>query len=311
MEKSFHSNGKLLLTSEYLIIDRALALALPCKYGQWLRVRPQEEPLIHWKSFSSEGDLWYKSKFRITEDGIISKMDVEAPGAIKNMDDRLLQILNVLYEMNPSHFRGKGYQIETELEFPSDWGLGSSSTLLVNLAEWVSVDPYVLSSKTFGGSGYDIACGMHDGPIIYQVTDSLESPKVGRANFDPDFKDRLFFVHRNQKQNTREAVAHYRKQKTKLKRDMVKEISAISLNFLYCKDFDEFENLIYLHERIISECLGLPVVKEVLFPDYPGAVKSLGAWGGDFILATGTYDQKEYFREKGYQTVVSYSDMVL
>src|SRR5699024_7571560 len=105
MEKSFHSNGKLLLTSEYLIIDRALALALPCKYGQWLRVKPQEEPLIHWKSFSSEGDLWYKSKFRITEDGIISKMDVEAPGAIKNMDDRLLQILNVLYEMNPSHFR--------------------------------------------------------------------------------------------------------------------------------------------------------------------------------------------------------------
>jgi len=31
---SFYSNGKLLITGEYLVLDGAKALALPTKYGQ-------------------------------------------------------------------------------------------------------------------------------------------------------------------------------------------------------------------------------------------------------------------------------------
>ena len=34
----------------------------------------------------------------------------------------------------------------------------TSSTLIANLAKWSNVDPYILLSETFGGSGYDIAC---------------------------------------------------------------------------------------------------------------------------------------------------------
>ena len=48
-----------------------------------------------------------------------------------------------------------------------------------------------------------------------------------------------------------------------------------------------------------------------LFPDYFGTLKSLGAWGGDFILATGNKDTSQYFIDKGYATILKYSDMVL
>ena len=36
---AFYSHGKLLLTGEYLVLDGALALAVPCKLGQSLTVR--------------------------------------------------------------------------------------------------------------------------------------------------------------------------------------------------------------------------------------------------------------------------------
>ena len=34
MKKTFYSNGKLLITGEYVVLDGAKALALPTKYGQ-------------------------------------------------------------------------------------------------------------------------------------------------------------------------------------------------------------------------------------------------------------------------------------
>ena len=39
---AFHSNGKLLITGEYLVLDGALAMAVPTKYGQRLEVSLHE-----------------------------------------------------------------------------------------------------------------------------------------------------------------------------------------------------------------------------------------------------------------------------
>ena len=64
-------------------------------------------------------------------------------------------------------------------------------------------------------------------------------------------------------------------------------------------------------KKIISSIIELPTVKERLFPDYFGTLKSLGAWGGDFILATGDKNTPQYFKAKGYTTILRYSDMVL
>ena len=35
----------------------------------------------------------------------------------------------------------------------------------------------------------------------------------------------------------------------------------------------------------------------MLFNDFKGAIKSLGAWGGDFILATAKQDPTAYFKD--------------
>ena len=43
MEKTFYSNGKLLLTGEYVVLDGATALAIPTKYGQYLEISASEK----------------------------------------------------------------------------------------------------------------------------------------------------------------------------------------------------------------------------------------------------------------------------
>ena len=52
-------------------------------------------------------------------------------------------------------------------------------------------------------------------------------------------------------------------------------------------------------------------MQERLFNDFNGALKSLGAWGGDFILAATETDPTSYFKNKGLNTVIPYKDMIL
>ena len=60
----------------------------------------------------------------------------------------------------------------------------------------------------------------------------------------------------------------------------------------------DFEKLITEHEAMIASMIGLPRIKDVFFADYVSEIKSLGAWGGDFVLATGDSSTPEYFRQK-------------
>ncbi len=73
----------------------------------------------------------------------------------------------------------------------------------------------------------------------------------------------------------------------------------------------EFETLLNLHEQILSSALNVTTIKEQLFPDYKGSIKSLGGWGGDFVLVTARENTLDYFKTKGYKTILSYSDMIL
>ena len=52
-------------------------------------------------------------------------------------------------------------------------------------------------------------------------------------------------------------------------------------------------------------------VKEVLFKDYSGVIKSLGAWGGDFVLVTGNENDYQYFLNKGFKTIIPFNKMIL
>jgi hypothetical protein len=69
--------------------------------------------------------------------------------------------------------------------------------------------------------------------------------------------------------------------------------------------------LLKAHESIIGGLLNQKPIQEILFPDFDGAIKSLGAWGGDFILASGAQQSIAYFKNKGFQTIFSFEKMIL
>ncbi|HSP11460.1 MAG TPA: GYDIA family GHMP kinase [Salegentibacter sp.] len=304
--KRFYSHGKLLITGEYAVLNGAKALAVPTRFGQEMQVEKTETPGITWLSLDETGSIWFEGSFILKENKFISKE--EKPN--DHTGTRLLEILNAAKDLNNEFFSdGQGYRITTKLEFNRNWGLGSSSTLVNNIANWLKIDAYKLLEKTFGGSGYDIAAAQQDVAFTYQLTQG--QPSVLKTHFEPEFKDSLFFVYLNQKQNSREAIAHYRNQPKKDVGILVDKISGLTEQFLKCENLDEFQLLIELHETLISKAINLPKIKTSLFPDFSGSIKSLGGWGGDFILVTGTLEAQQYFRNKGYNIIIPYSKMIL
>ncbi len=304
MRQTFYSNGKLLLTGEYLVLDGAKALALPTKMGQNLQVVSHDKPTISWKSFDADGTIWFEDELEL--DAIINYKEA-AESSVKNT---LLTILHHAHLLQPSFFQETvGYQIETALTFPKKWGLGTSSTLINNLAQWLKIDAFELLNNSFGGSGYDIACAQNDTPIFYQLEN--QKPNVTPLDFQPEFASNLYFVYLNQKQSSKNAIAaYYNKKHEKLKQNIA-NINKLSDAVATAKNIKSFANALQLHENELSAILELLTVQEALFSDFDGVVKSLGAWGGDFILAIALEDPTAYFSSKGYSTVIPYKEMIL
>ena len=82
------------------------------------------------------------------------------------------------------------------------------------------------------------------------------------------------------------------------------------MEFINSKTLIDFQNCIIKRESILSKYLEIIPIKENLFKDYDGEIKSLGAWGGDFILAAGPLSSPEYFKNKGFRTVLKYNEML-
>lgn len=302
MEKEFYSNGKLLLSGEYAILDGALGLAIPTSYGQSLHVTPTTSGFLEWTSLDENKNIWFSAKFDLTNLKVESASD-------ENMAKTLVALLLEANAQNPLLLTDSdGFRIETHLTFPQSWGLGTSSTLINNLAQWARIDAYQLLWNAFGGSGYDVACAQHNSPITYQLQNG--KPKVEEINFDPIFKDSLYFVHLNEKQSSKEAIANYREQQFD-KTEIIKQVLSITRQMIDASTLAGFESLMEDHENLLSDILNIETVKQRLFPDYFGAIKSLGAWGGDFILATGDEKSISYFKSNGYNTVIPYSKMML
>ena len=304
--QKFYSHGKLLITGEYVVLDGATALALPTKRGQKMEVMKTEEEGVHWTAYDREEKVWFETK--------IPSAEITGDTAQQEEEDkvrkRLISILKTAHSLHPEIFStGQGYKVTTLTEFPLDWGLGTSSTLIANLAKWFSIDPFELLEKTFGGSGYDVAVAIENVPVTYKLTTTGRS--ILSTSFHPSFREKLFFVHLNRKQNSRESIAHYKKQNKEALETACEKISRITHQVITCTSLTEFNLLLEIHENIISQLINLPKVKTELFPDYPGGIKSLGGWGGDFILATGSREEQDYFRKKGYDTIIPYSEMIL
>ncbi len=64
----FYSNGKLLLSGEYLILDGATGLALPTTFGQEMLVSNfDSEGVLFWESLDESGDSWFEGKFNLAD----------------------------------------------------------------------------------------------------------------------------------------------------------------------------------------------------------------------------------------------------
>lgn len=304
--KKFYSHGKLLLTGEYVVLDGATALALPTTFGQTLIVKKINDPFILWKSYDHQEKIWFETEIASEEIMHLQASQIEEDPTRK----KLIEILREATKANPQVAISEvGYEVATYTEFPLDWGLGTSATLITNIASWFSIDAFDLQEKTFGGSGYDIAVAQQSRPVTYKLTENGRS--ILSTSFEPQYRDHIFFVHLNRKQNSRESIEYYRSQKKEVLSTAIEKISRLTHQIITCSSLEEFELLLEIHENIISQLINLPKVKNESFSDYPGAIKSLGGWGGDFILATGGQKEQEYFKNKGYQTVIPYSKMIL
>ena len=299
MEK-YHSHGKLLISGEYLVLKGGLALAVPCNKGQSLIYDSSKEKELQWESYDEKGSVWFKATFSIKDFDIIATDQTD-------IAKRLRSVLKKVRKQNSTFLLEKGGRVKTVLEFDRQWGLGTSSTLISNIAQWSNTNPYELLKQTTGGSGYDIACAQAKSPLLF--SNKNQTPKVESCEFNPSFKDQLFFVYLNQKKDSSEAVKRF--SDIKITEKQLDFFSDLSLKMLKSNELKKFEKLIETHETQLGQILKIKPVKEVLFPNYSGSIKSLGAWGGDFILVTGNDNTISYFKNKGYKTVLKYSEMVI
>lgn len=308
MQAKFYSNGKLLLTGEYLVLDGAKALAIPTIYGQSLKVKSLQNRYLFWRSKDKDNKIWFEAVF-VLKHGNLFLLTEGNPTA------RTLH--NILWEakkLNPEFLtKHKSYQITTKLNFDQSWGLGSSSTLINNIAQWAAVDAFALLKNSFGGSGYDIACAQNDVPVVFRNNNG--SCSVEKTPLSWTFTDQLFFVYRNKKQDSKKAIATYKAitenpEGMRQKQAAIEAVNKLTEAFVACQTLEAFENLIVTHEQLLSGLLKIPPVKEELFPDYKGAVKSLGGWGGDFMLVTGNMQDMAYFSDKGYKTILPFGEVI-
>jgi len=297
--QNFYGHGKLLLTGEYAVLDGAKALAIPTKFGQHLEVIQIEdgESKIHWESYDVNHKLW---------------LEYDSISRVKSTEQLMLEkILQVVDELNPLIFSNHSFEFTTKLEFDRKWGLGSSSTLLYCLAEWAQIDMFELLEKTFGGSGYDLVSASCDDAILYTT-------KNKKADWEPvtldfPFKEHLFFVYLGKKKNSREAISHYRMSKSS--EEFIDKITTLTTDLAKAKTLEEFQGIMLIHEKLLSKRLLVPTLNESIFKDTRKLVaKSLGGWGGDFILVAtdmGEIELKKYMESKGLETILKWNGMVL
>ncbi len=305
---NFKSNGKLMLTGEYLALDNALVLALPTKFGQSLVIKEiKGNGTFSWKSFTNDNKVWFESTFKLNNNSfeVIKSSN-------QKVSTTLIKILNNALELSSKQLNYElNYEVNTFLDFPQFWGLGSSSTLLNNVAQWFSIDPFKLHFNVFNGSGYDVAAAYSKQPITYQINN--KKPLVKTVAFNPSFKNHIYFVYLNEKQNSYSEVKKYQENKNQVEiEEAILLINSITYQLITASELSHFEELLNEHEHILSSVLEIPTIKEQLFPDYKGGViKSLGAWGGDFVLVTAKDKENlNYFKKKGYHTTLSYDEII-
>ena len=301
--KSFYGRGKLLLTGEYFVLDGAQGIALPTKMGQSLTVhhkKNSESPRLYWESLDDQKHCWFRGQFELSQ---LDLVDTDpSPEALY-----LQKLLRQSRRQNELFLNLQNdVRVETHLEFPRQWGLGSSSTLISLIAKWAQIQPLELAFNTTSGSGYDIACAQADGPILYRRPDWKEIP------FDPPFKKNLFIVPLGKKCSSARSIEHY-KRLAPFSAKIIEEANRLTNALLSATDLTKFQQILSTCESFVARHLRLTPIKNRLFPDFDGIIKSLGGWGGDCVLAVSSrsrQDTARYFAGRGYPHCIPWQEMI-
>ena len=306
-QKTWYAHGKLLLTGEYLVLKGARALALPIGRGQFLRVketRHSSTPFLQWTALQP-GGLWFQADYALPSLRILSTTHA-------GMAQKLAEILTVARRLNPTYLNGsRSFQAETQLEFDPEYGFGSSSTLVANLAAWAQIDPFQLQWTALGGSGYDIACAHASTPLFYQIVNG--KPVTVSVPWNPAFRDHLYFVYLGKKQRSDKSIRIFQ-QKAVFDQETINRVSALGEAIVQAADLETFEHLLQEHETLLAAVLGTIPVQKKLFKNYRGTVKSLGAWGGDFVLVTTRQPFDVFQKEmasRGFSVLFSWNELIL
>lgn len=230
---------------------------------------------LHWITLNEKKEKWFDCKLNLIDFSIEKTSDPEKAAIIQNL-------IKTAARLNSDFLsKWKKYKITNQLEFSTDWGWGSSSTLIANIAEWAEISPFELFFETQTGSGYDVAAAIADGPILYQKTeDELSFEEI---EMNPVLLSNSFVFYRGNKTSSQEAVSRWQSQK-RWKRDDIELISRITENIAGNCALPDTIAGIREHEKVISRILDTPFLQND-YHDYEGVIKSLGAWGGDFALA--------------------------
>jgi mevalonate kinase len=297
--RDYYTKGKLLISGAYGVLDGAIGFALPTKLGQRFCFETDRSKNIECKAVDDKGSTWFEAEF-----------DLKSLAPLKSSSEEVANTFSKLLiaarSLNPDF--DYPFTLETTLEFDRKWGLGSSSTLIAALAQFASVNAYELLDLGFKGSGYDIACATAEGPIRFQRTG--KEVCVTPVSWRPKFTDELHLVYLNQKMNSREAIAHYRKAQSS--NYFLNELSRLSVAISEeISDIRRFEKLLLEQETLLADRLGISPIADQLFTDRSeGIFISLGAWGGDFALFT-RKKNIPYLEDKGYSTILKLDELCI
>lgn len=292
---NFTAHGKLLLTGEYAITQSARGIAIPTSLGQHLSVESHQGPEhVLWEALDHENQQWFIAGF--DRDGRI--LHSSSASMAEKLEGFLAPVRN-------SNAWNAPVRVQTKVDFPRLWGLGTSSTLCALLAQWAEIDA-LSYRKLHGGSGYDLACAQANGAISYALVDA--EPEVLPVEL-PEVLQSVVFVYRGAKQQTDSSLKLVGRKP--FSPAQCQEISRLSEAFLQANSLDELESIIEEHELFIANHLGLKRAIEGPFKGVHGQVKSLGGWGGDFVMLTRFEENHQWLETNGFKTIIPFETMAL
>ena len=298
------ANGKLLLSGEYLVLNGAKALAFPICFGQEMTVTEGiHKSILNWSS-SNNNQEWFNATIDLVNLDITKTSDTAISLALK-------RILIAARSLNKEFLSTQsGFNININANYPLEWGFGSSSTLISLIASWANVNEHSLYKMVSNGSGYDVACATQHSPIFYQLLN--DKPIITKAEIGDGIKNHCLFAYLGNKQDSNEEVERYKNYETPSSR-IIERISELSVAICNASNAVELIEYINEHEQILSSLLNKTILaQQERFHGFNGAVKSLGAWGGDFAMFVADKQLKDLrvdLMQMGISIMFSYDEL--